>query len=103
MKYGKKLLLGFIVCMLVGLICSCNKDSIQTSEEKEKSAITRSEDMTEMVTNSQTESASDIITEDNIDTSTEITTEVLTTIEESDISDVSLEKRRQIKKIGFAC
>lgn len=34
---------------------------------------------------------------------TEIITEVLTTIEESDISDVSLEKRRQIKKIGFAC
>ena len=34
---------------------------------------------------------------------TEITTEVLTTIEESDIPDVPLEERRQIKKIGFAC
>lgn len=34
---------------------------------------------------------------------TEITTEVLTTIEESDILDVPLEERRQIKKIGFAC
>ena len=34
---------------------------------------------------------------------TEITTEVLTIIEESDISDVPLEERRQIKKIGFAC
>ena len=33
---------------------------------------------------------------------TEITTEVLTTIEESDIPDVPLEERRQIKKIGFA-
>lgn len=33
----------------------------------------------------------------------EITTEVLTTIEESDIPDVPLEERRQIKKIGFAC
>lgn len=34
---------------------------------------------------------------------TEITTEVLTIIEESDIPDVPLEERRQIKKIGFAC
>ena len=34
---------------------------------------------------------------------TEITTEMLTTIEESDIPDVPLEERRQIKKIGFAC
>lgn len=34
---------------------------------------------------------------------TEITAEVLTTIEESDIPDVPLEERRQIKKIGFAC
>lgn len=33
---------------------------------------------------------------------TEITAEVLTTIEESDIPDVPLEERRQIKKIGFA-
>ena len=34
---------------------------------------------------------------------TKITTEVLTTIEESDIPDVSLEERRKIRKIGFAC
>ena len=34
---------------------------------------------------------------------TEITTEVLTTIEESNIPDVPLGERRQIKKIGFAC
>ncbi len=29
--------------------------------------------------------------------------EMLTTIKESDIPDVPLEERRQIKKIGFAC
>ena len=34
---------------------------------------------------------------------TEITTEVLTTIEESDIPEISTETKRQIKKIGFAC
>lgn len=34
---------------------------------------------------------------------TEITTEMLTTIDESDIPDVPLEERREIKKIGFAC
>ena len=34
---------------------------------------------------------------------TEITKEELTIIEESDIPDVPLEERRQIKKIGFAC
>lgn len=33
----------------------------------------------------------------------EITKEVLTTIDESDIPDVSLEERREIKKIGYAC
>jgi len=37
-----------------------------------------------------------------VDEKKEITTEVLTTIEESDIPDVPLEERRQIKKIGFA-
>lgn len=34
---------------------------------------------------------------------TEITTEVLTTIEESDIPEISMEVKRQIRKIGFAC
>ena len=34
---------------------------------------------------------------------TKIATEVLTTIEESDIPAISLETKRQIKKIGFAC
>ena len=34
---------------------------------------------------------------------TEITTEVLTTIEESDIPEIPMEMKRQIKKIGFAC
>ena len=33
----------------------------------------------------------------------EITKEMLTTINESDIPDVPLGERRQIKKIGFAC
>lgn len=102
MKYGKKLLLGFIVCMLVGLICSCNRDSIQTSEEKEKSAITRSEDMTEMVTNSQTESASDIITEDNIDTSTEITTEVKKIIVSGGKTEVTEEDSIKKDDIGYS-
>lgn len=33
----------------------------------------------------------------------EITKEMLITINESDIPDVPLGERRQIKKIGFAC
>ena len=34
---------------------------------------------------------------------TEITIEVLTTLEESDIPEIPMETKRQLKKIGFAC